>query len=178
MSLRSPGAVEHHRKGGPFRSEVGPVAGFRRLRNGSRGVLRPTSALVDPGSQPADLCRRQLRLVLGGHLPLGIVARRQAEQAALQGVARLDHWPGIAALHRLFTVVQAQAAALFLGAMTGDALLGEDRLDVAPKSIVPAAAGGSLTPSLGLSSAAQSTAPHNNPTQPPTTERRFMAGLI
>src|SRR5205823_576115 len=107
-----------------------PVVGLRRACDGGP-LVAPLQALIDPGTQHADLVRRQGSPSLGWHVQVGVETDNDEQQTTARGISRFQDRPAVAALKGSLAAVQAQSAALLLRAVAGQARLRQDRLDVA-----------------------------------------------
>jgi len=85
-------------------------------------------ALVDPGAEDSDLLIWER--TSGRHLQAAVAVDEPTDKFAFGAVARDDDRAIIAAPQSVLPLVEAEAGLLGVFAVTGVALLGEDRLDV------------------------------------------------
>jgi hypothetical protein len=93
-------------------------------------VIRPVRAPVNPPAHHVHLGSRKT-LALGRHDLLRVLPGHQLQQMALRTAPGHEHRTGITALEGRFLRIEAEAALLLFRAMAPDAVLGEERTDLA-----------------------------------------------
>lgn len=95
------------------------------------GIGGPGGPLINPSAQQPNLFGAQ-SFALGRHLQIGNRPGDEVDQRTISALAGADGWGVIlASLEGGRPVLQAQAAPLFVEAVAGYAVRGEDRPDIA-----------------------------------------------